>query len=317
MRRVAPLLVFVIVACSPGDAGEVTTTVQGPTTSTLGATTTTQVVTTTMATETTIPTSTTSTLAPSTTTLPAGNWAEEPLIVAGFGALGWWDGANWLYAEEVGALPVVGGEDYQIAVIGLEATTTGGPQTVVCDPLENLGVQLANEQVLGEFPGPYGVAISAPWDLQPHLVEPFVDSGTYASIASTLLSQRGINVPDPVIKQAFRIDLEGDGTNEILVVTEDLVSGYEAAAGSYSLVFLRKVVDGEVQTAVLGDSIITDPLTQLVIGFTVGAIADLNGTGQMEIVIDSAYYEGLGVEVWEYVNDDLGPVSVLSTGCGS
>jgi hypothetical protein len=37
----------------------------------------------------------------------------------------------------------------------------------------------------------------------------------------------------------------------------------------------------------------------------------------MEIVLDSAYYEGVGVEVWEYVNDDIGPTAQISTGCGA
>ncbi len=37
----------------------------------------------------------------------------------------------------------------------------------------------------------------------------------------------------------------------------------------------------------------------------------------MEIVLDSAFFEGLGVAVVEYVNDDLGPVTQLEVGCGS
>jgi hypothetical protein len=50
--------------------------------------------------------------------------------------------------------------------------------------------------------------------------------------------------------------------------------------------------------------------------FSVGAVADLNGDGRMEIVLTNAYYEGIGVEVWEYVDDDLGLVPQISAGCG-
>jgi hypothetical protein len=237
--------------------------------------------------------------------------------VTGFGALGWWDGTAWVRAETEGALPVVGGEDYQIAVIGLEATTTGGPQDLVCEPVFNLGVVLENDHLLGEWPGPYGVAISAPWDLQPNLFEAFADDGTFAAIASGLLAERGLVVVDPVIKQLFRADLEGDGINEILVVAEDIRGGFLPEVGDYSIIFMQKVIEGDVQTVVLGDSVITDPEGSFVVGFSVGAVADLSGDGQMEIVVDSAFFEGLGVDVWEYVDDDIGLFPYLQTGCGS
>jgi hypothetical protein len=36
----------------------------------------------------------------------------------------------------------------------------------------------------------------------------------------------------------------------------------------------------------------------------------------MEIVINGRVWEGAFLEAREYVNDDLGPVEVLSCGCG-
>ena len=318
MRKLLPMIALVLAACSPGDAGDTSTSSLGSTTSssvstTLEAPTTTSVP---VSTSSSFGTTTT-TVTTTTTTAPAGNWADEPLITTGFGALGWWDGGIWVPSQDVGALPIVGGEDYQIAVIGLDATTTGGPQELRCEPLDNLGLQLDNEHLLGEFPGPYGVALSAPWPLQPHLFEAFVDDGTYASIASGLLADRGLIVPNPVIKQLFRTDLEGDGTNEVLVVAEDVGGGFLPVIGDYSIVFLQKVVQGEVQSAVLGSTAITDPESQYVEAFTVGAVADLSDDDKMELVIDSAFFEGFGVAVWEYVNDDIGPKLQLQAGCGS
>ncbi len=320
MRRTLLATVLVLVACSPGTEAADTTTSLNPTTSsdrnptTIAAETTSTTAksptTTTFATTTTIEATTT------TTEVLDGNWADQPLIVTGFGALGWWDGSDWVRAEDEGALPVVGGEDYQIVVVGLQATTTGGPQALVCEPLFNLGVVLANEELLGEWPGPYGVAISAPWDLQPNLFEPFADDGTFAAIAAGLLAERGLDVADPVIKQLFRTDLEGDGLNEILVVAEDITGGFLPEVGDYSIIFMQKVIQGDVQTAVLGDSVVTDPEGSFVVGFSVGAVADLSGDGQMEIIVDSAFFEGLGVDVWEYVDDDIGLFPYLQTGCG-
>jgi hypothetical protein len=36
----------------------------------------------------------------------------------------------------------------------------------------------------------------------------------------------------------------------------------------------------------------------------------------MEFVLNEVYSEGAGWTDWEYVNDDLGPVMQIGTGCG-
>lgn len=316
MRKLALAVSLVVVACGPGDAAESTTTsttVPAPTTAAAPATTT------------TVPPATTTTTAPSTTTTePAptttmleGTWAEEALVTTGFGALGWWDGSGWADAATEGSLPVSGGEDYQVVVLDQLSRTTGGEETIVCAPLDLVGVELADQELLGEFPGPYGVAISAPWTLQPHLFEEITDDGTYAGFASELLASRGLDVPDPVIKQLFRTDLEGDGVNEVLVVAEEVSPGFLMEPGDYSIAFVRKVVEGEVQTMILGELVAFDESDQFGGAFSFGTVADLNGDGTMEIVVNGAYFESFGVSVWEYVDDDLGAVEVLMMGCGS
>lgn len=315
------LLVVVLgaAACSPDEAAETTTTTLGPIATTGESTSATTQPTTTVSSATTSTNPSTTTVAESTTTTPAieGNWADEPLIVTGFGALGWWNGSDWTMAEDAGALPVIGGEDYQVARIGLQAITTAGPQTLVCEPLDIIGVEVDNVELLGEWPGPYGVAISAPWELQPHLFEPVTDDGTYSAFAAELLSSRGLDVASPAIKQLFRTDLEGDGVNEVLVLAEDVNPSLIMDEGDYSVVFLRKVVQGEVQTAVLGATVVQAGDSQFGASYTVGAVADLSGDGKMEIVLDSAFFEGLSVEIVEYVNDDLGTLTQLQVGCGS
>ncbi len=239
-------------------------------------------------------------------------------MVSEFGALGWWNGAAWVQVDESTPLPVSGGEDYQVAALGFTGIVVGGAEELLCEPLFNPGVTLNPPDRLGAWPGPYGVAVSAPWDLRPNVVQSLADDGTYAAYAVPLLSNRGLNVPKPVIKQLFRVDLEGDGVNEVIVVVENIAGpGLFPTAGDYSLAFLRKVVQGEVQTAILGDSVIVNAEGAFLVSYTVGAIADLSGDGQMEVVIDAAYYEGLGLEVWEYVNDDLGMLPAIQTGCGS
>lgn len=316
MRKTLLVLLLVGVACSPADTADSTTTSVATTSSTSSAVATTSTVGST--TTSTAPATTTTTLATTTTTEPLleGNWAAGPLVTTDFGALGWWDGSSWIDAAVAGELPVEGGEDYQVTVLGELARTTGGPQTTVGDPLELIGVELENPELLGSYPGPYGLAISAPWPLQPHLFEALTDDGTYAGFASELLSARGMEVAEPVIKQLFRTDLEGDGINEVLVVAEQVHPGL-LEPGDYSIAFMRKVVDGNVQTVIIEETLVFDEQDRFSGAHAFGGAADLSGDGKMELIVDSAYFEGFGVGVWEYMNDDLGLVQVLLTGCGS
>ena len=321
MTRKLIAVAIAVAACTPNAGDTTTTSVQAPTTTLI--VTTTNAPTTTLpptTTSTTLPPTTTTTLPPTTTTtLLEGNWGAQPLIIARMGALGWWDGSEWVDAQDEGALPVVGGETYQIAHIDVEdAIVYGEVPTTLCEPfINNIGINVDQPDLLGEWPGPAGVAISAPWELQPHLFEAINDDGTYAQFAKELLANRGLNVDNPVIKQLYRLDIEGDGINEVLAVAEDTSNQFLTTNGDYSIVFLRKVVQGEVATAVLESTVITDAENQWYVGYTIGAVADLNNDGKMEMVINSADLEGFGVAVWEYANDDLGPIMLFQTGCGA
>jgi hypothetical protein len=311
----ATALLLVIAACGNGEGGDTTTPSAEP------STTPAETSTTSPETTTTTPETTTTTQATTTTTLLSGNWADEPLVVSEFGALGWWDGANWVQSGELTSLPVSGDEDYQVVLFGSDEIVTGGAETVLCEPLFNAGVELSDPDALGSWPEPVGVAISAPWELTPHFVQEETDDGTYSDAARPLLAARGLEVENPVIKQVVRFDMDGDGENEVLVVAEDIADSASlfAQEGDYSLVFLRIVVEGELQTAVLGESIVAEVqegTTPFILSHSIPAVADLSGDGKMEMVINEVYYEGSGWSVWEYVNADLGPVFQIGTGCG-
>ncbi|HEX2404743.1 MAG TPA: hypothetical protein VHM29_08575, partial [Acidimicrobiia bacterium] len=117
------------------------------------------------------------------------------------------------------------------------------------------------------------------------------------------------------MKQILQVDLEGDGVNEILVVAEDVSEGLIAQEGDYSISFVRRTIAGDVQTDILGESVIVTADNPLVNSFSVGAVADLNGDARMEIALTAAYYEGIVVEVWEYGAE--GPVPRISGSCGA
>jgi hypothetical protein len=314
MRRSILAMVFLVAACGPGESADSSTS----TTSQSSISTSEPVTSTVSPATTTTSLATTSTSGPTTTTSTGleGTWAEQPLVTVDFGALGWWNGSDWIDAQGEDELPVAGGEDYQVVRLGDVAKTIGGEQTTVCEPLGLVGVELDEAELLGAFPGPIGVAISAPWELQPHLFEGISDDGTYSGLAAALLSDRGLDVANPQIKQVFRTDLEGDGVNEVLVVAEDVAQNFIMETGDYSIAFMRKVVQGEVQTAVLQETVALDEDDTFAGAHSFGGVADLNNDGKMELIANSAFFEGFNIAVWEYVNDNLGPTSVLEVGCG-
>lgn len=91
-----------------------------------------------------------------------------------------------------------------------------------------------------------------------------------------------------------------------------------ALEGEYSIVLTRSIVDGNVTTAVVASSVAqpvpegATPFAQLL---RLAAVADLNGDGTMELVVQSNYYEGSGAELYEAEQGGRF-TQVLSVGCG-
>ena len=79
---------------------------------------------------------------------------------------------------------------------------------------------------------------------------------------------------------------------------------------------MRKVIDGEVQTVVLDETVVVDEEGQFAGVYSLGTVADLNGDAKMEIVTSGVFFESFGITVWEYADDDLGLTIRLLNGCG-
>jgi hypothetical protein len=257
---------------------------------------------------------TTTTTAPSTTTteLPAA----DTFVVAGSTCLlGWWDG-EW---QSEGDPPVVGDEEYQVVRLDEPITTSVGTEPRPwCDPLELINIEF-EPALPGEWMDLDAIAIQTIGEVRPNSVEILPTSiPAYLEATSELLA--GFMTPTPVINltQVVRTDLEGDGVDEVIVAAGTMPDDpLDTVAGDYSIIYLRKLIEGDVQTAILGRFIAEDPGPFSWVRYELSAVADLNGDGQMEIVIGGPVWEGAFLEAYEYVNDDLGPVEVLSCGCGA
>ncbi|WP_420595620.1 hypothetical protein [Deinococcus sp.] len=147
----------------------------------------------------------------------------------------------------------------------------------------------------------------------------------YQAIMRTELRKRGLSVPALKLQRLVRVDLDGDGRSEVILEASlfsnspGLFPAPNAAAGDYSLLLLRSVISGKVQTTVLGEDVMLkagNPDTpRLNTQFRLEGVADLNGDGQMELLTSDSYYEGESLYVWTWT-PGRGLKKVLETGCG-
>lgn len=142
----------------------------------------------------------------------------------------------------------------------------------------------------------------------------------YRETAGEVLAEHGIDDRDADVAEVLRVDLEGDGRDEVVVVAERIAdsAGLFAGAGDYSFVLLRRVVDETAVTTVVARSVpdLTPGTTPFIESHRISAIADLNGDGRMELVLEVRQYEGIGVTVHELQPDGTTP-AVIASACGA
>ena len=98
------------------------------------------------------------------------------------------------------------------------------------------------------------IAIAAPWNALPR--EPKVIDPTqkvYLDAVRDFLKTKGIEQPKVKIESILRVDLDGDSEEEVLISAtnyfgKDNHLPMRSPAGSYSMVLLRRMVAGKVET---------------------------------------------------------------------
>ena len=236
------------------------------------------------------------------------------VVASRYGLMGWWSD-GWVVPEDLADIPLEGGEEYQVVMLDQPLTTAVGSAPTLCEPSQTPVLEF-DPPLPGEFRDPGALAVIADWELRPSPVR--VAAGVEAvhlDALTQVLASLGVE-GDPEIYQLVVADIDRDGLEEIVIVAKHVDDNLFAQPGDYSVVILRKVVEGEWQTAVLETSV-AEPESPYILSHSVAAIADLNGDGKMEIAVDAAYYEGSGTAAYEYIDDDRGPEVVLGGGCGA
>jgi hypothetical protein len=256
----------------------------------------------------------TTTTAESTTSSTSGESGSVPVVASRYGLMGWW-AEGWVVPETLDEIPLSGGEEYQVVMLDQPITTATGSPPTLCEPSQTPVLEF-DPPLPGEFADPGALAVIADWDLRPSPVRVETDlADVHIEAVTQVLMSLGIEA-EPVIFQQVAADIDADGSEEIVIVSKFLPDDLFGRPGDYSVVVLRKMIEGEWQTAILETSV-GEPDSPYVLSHSIAAIADLNGDGKMEIAVDAAYYEGSGSAAYEYINDDLGPEPVLGGGCGA
>lgn len=145
---------------------------------------------------------------------------------------------------------------------------------------------------------------------------------TYLKIVNDFLRTKGITHNNTELKQAFRIDLEGDGQEEVILAANRIWAMPEQPRpkkpfDEYSFVLLRKIVGGKPQNFLISGRFFPKSRYEYDDNdYTVSALADLNGDGKMEIVVYGQYYEGNSAHVFQMTGNKAVEVITLNVGCG-
>jgi hypothetical protein len=188
-----------------------------------------------------------------------------------------------------------------------------GPQEDVCQDFTRMEFELKQD---------HGVAIgtNAKWNPVPRVPKAIdLNNAAYKTVVTNFLKRKGIARPVVRIKEAFRVDLEGDGVEEVVLSATYYKKGLssDAAVGDYSFVMVRKAIGKTVTDHLLkGDFILKRVDFGAPTENHVSAIADLNGDGKMEIVLSGSYYEGDFAGAFEMKNGRPVMIKEFEIGCG-
>ncbi len=223
---------------------------------------------------------------------------------------------KWIASDDA-SLNTLGERSYRFYSLTGEAGATTGSKPY------NAGAPCEETKEVKFSPAPPAsatIAFGGEWNPMPRAVKVQSTGQTvYQQVVAAFLKSKGIANPRINLAQVIRVDLEGDGTEEVILSASTFKEGHvtpDAKAGDYSVVLMRKVIAGKAETIVIyGEYYPRAKEFNAPNWCGVSAILDLNGDGRMEIVVHGGYYEGSWTTVYNIDGKKI--EEALGCGCGA
>jgi len=141
------------------------------------------------------------------------------------------------------------------------------------------------------------------WDITKREVTELSTEGEfYQQAVVDWLKTQGVDEPQPGVLQIFRVDIEGDGTDEVFISATHLDdSQHMTYSGDYSVILLLKVVGNDLVTLPVVLDVYLSQEAELTFPrtYSLANFLDLNQDGVLEVVVDIQQWEGDGAIVYE------------------
>lgn len=243
-----------------------------------------------------------------------------PIAVLGSGALlGGTQNGKWIAAKQVAPLMK---PKMEFVLVGWNGVEEGGVSLAdfrgeeeVCGEHWSFSFELEMKEGVG-------LGTNANWNPAPRVAASVpTTNATYRRIVSTFLRSKGISNPVVEIKQIYKIDLDGDGVDEVLISASRYKNGMylKPSVGDYSFTLLRTVEGRVVKNHLLEGEFFSRRVPRDIWPpnvYELTGVADLNGDGRMEIVVSSQYYEGITDGAFEFRGGKPTLIKELSASCG-
>ena len=246
-------------------------------------------------------------------------WAKgttEGVFVAG----GYFPGLGWRAEEYARSFAFPGTLWTLMNLTGTKAQFATDRAKLIDGPPGYFAEVRANVDAKSEIP--QALALSAPHakNAQPRLPRAqSLNQPLYAQAAAKLLRSGGLKLKSARLTQLLRIDLNGDGTEEVLISAHSRPHygrTPEVKKGDYNLTAIRFVHKGQVKIVPIDVEI-----ARKATAFSAPnrseflAFADIDGDSTMEIVLSTGYYEGWGMEFYKFDGQKVS--LVLGAGWGA
>jgi len=248
----------------------------------------------------------------------------HPIVAVEFGYFfGATANGKWIKAEDA-AKSIPDETTYRIYGLTqpLGEAKGGKPKAVEDVCTDTLSVSLSPKQEKGV------IAIAAPWNALPRksqVTDP--TQKTYVDAVRDFLKTKEIDQPKVKIDNIVRVDLDGNGEDEVLISATNYFSKrvpMRSRAGSYSIVLLRRVIAGKVETQLIEGEFYPKNYPKAAQdegrfdapnAYKVIAVLDLDGDGKMEVVVASDYYDGEATTIYRCNPKKI--EALLSVSCGA